>query len=214
VVFSAGPARLHRRVALKSLPPRRPRAPTRAGLLREARAAISATHGPLERVTAAAGRPTSDSTTALARSFSAAVARDDDDLSRIPGVGGGARRKTREGQTMPTEHHADVVIGAAGGACRVTREPARIAARPDDEIAWQVQNTCTRAVSVELARFRYESREEDDPTIGWKHAKVPANGSIEIRGRVKHNARKGLYTYDVMVNEQLAADPEILIDSL
>jgi hypothetical protein len=115
---------------------------------------------------------------------------------------------------MPSEHRADVVVGGEAGACRVSREPARITAKPDDEIAWQVQNTCPRTVTVELTRFRYQNAEDDDPTIGWKHARVPANGSVEIRARVKHNARSGLYLYDVMVNEQLAADPEILIDSL
>jgi hypothetical protein len=115
---------------------------------------------------------------------------------------------------MPTEHRADVVIGGDGGGCRVAREPALVRAGPDDEITWQVQNTCARSVTVELARFHNESGEEDDPTIGWKHAKVPASGSVEIRARVKHNARTGRYTYDVMVNEQVAADPEIVIESL
>ncbi len=78
---------------------------------------------------------------------------------------------------------------------------------------WVWANTDNVLKHVRLANFLRNGIHEENPLERLPAADVPGRGVELIEVPVRSEATKGWYTYDIYVDDRLAKDPEIMIET-
>ncbi|HSR54251.1 MAG TPA: hypothetical protein VLV83_25785 [Acidobacteriota bacterium] len=110
-----------------------------------------------------------------------------------------------------------LVLSEQDGTCVVTASPTRIqGARRNFIIRWRVINECSRAVTPGVGNFKHVDADNQAklPLDLETFRPVAPNSRGRIQGRVKDLPEEdwGLYKYDILIDGEVAEDPELEIE--
>lgn len=121
------------------------------------------------------------------------------------------RRKPRHG-AVPKNLDVTIVLGGSAQKPQVDACPPDIVAAPGDRVHWKISDPNATGAEVWLKGFRLKGTStKKDLFDGADDAR---KGKREIRDKVKRNAPVDHYDYEVWLNGNLAADPDILIKDI
>lgn len=115
---------------------------------------------------------------------------------------------------------SNIAIGMdAAGNCVVTTSPPIIrSGKRNFRVIWHVQNDCTgsRTVTVDNFKHRQDNNRRKEPVTKQRANAISAGETDDVIYRIKQDlsdADLGTYKYDILIDGQVAEDPELEIDS-
>jgi len=135
-------------------------------------------------------------------------------------LGGAALVWLLKDKFLPRKHRRDITLTSKGGRCGVERPPEPVTLRRSkaDEVHWIVRNdgsACADDVQVCMGRWALGGSPVDPPVADVNGQDlcrtVPSPQTRPIHGRVKRDAAKGDYYYEVLINGDIAVDPIVRI---
>ena len=112
------------------------------------------------------------------------------------------------------DHERRIVLSGSGDDCGVTTVPTRIdGANRGQSIHWRVVNNCDDAVTVTVDNFKHRDANDQikTPLDILAAPEVPGNQQRVLRARVRQGADLGTYKYDILMDGQVAVDPDLII---
>ena len=112
---------------------------------------------------------------------------------------------------MPSKLDATIILGGTPSHPTVRVCPDPLEAEWGQQIRWTIQDPGHTGAEVWLTGFKPKgSSTKRDPLVGPEQSRRTTGGS-QIRDVVKRGAEKGLYDYEIWLNGQLAADPDLMV---
>lgn len=106
---------------------------------------------------------------------------------------------------------ATIVLGGTASNPTVRVCPDPLDAEWGQQIRWTIQDPGNTRAVVWLTGFKPKgSSSKRDPLVGPDQDRKK-QGHGQIRDVVKRGAEKGLYDYEIWLNGQLAADPDLMV---
>jgi hypothetical protein len=90
----------------------------------------------------------------------------------------------------------------------VVRDPAPLCGRKNDRLLWHVVNNTGRPVDVSLPHFKLHGN-PNDPLKGSPGARRNHPNPDEIHDKIKENPERGIYKYDIWVDNVMRLDPDL-----
>ena len=120
----------------------------------------------------------------------------------------------------PTTIAVSIVIGVKGNPPfeypGIMQMPDKIKAQPNNKIIWGIINATPKTVTVslsEFARLGVMIRAEEPLDFPKdRKVKIGAGSARVIHADVKPNANAGLFVYAILIDGQVAQDPELEIE--
>ena len=123
-----------------------------------------------------------------------------------------SHKKPRGGHgSMPPRLNATIILGGTPSNPTVTVCPDPLDAQWGQQVRWKIEDPANTGAEVWLTGFKPKgSSRQDDPLKGPDQSRN-TRGNREIKDVVRPGAAGGRYDYEIWLNGQMAADPDIFI---
>lgn len=113
----------------------------------------------------------------------------------------------------PIKTRTTIVIGGTASAPTITRQPERLVAVRGHQLIWDIENTTGATQEISLRGFRKQDHPPGGPPVEKNDADrtIQAGSIAQITDRVRGDAVRGTYKYDIWLNKALAVDPDVVI---
>ena len=112
---------------------------------------------------------------------------------------------------MPPSLVATITLGGTPSNPTVTVGPDPLDAQWGQQVRWRIEDPANTGAEVWLTGFKPKgSSTKKDPLEGPEQRRKN-RGNSEIKDVVRRGATGGLYDYEIWLNGQMAADPDIFI---
>lgn len=106
---------------------------------------------------------------------------------------------------------ATIILGGTASNPTVRVCPDPLDAKWGQQVRWTIDDAANTGAEVWLTGFKPKGTSGKKDPLEGPDEKRKNKGSGEIRDKVKRRAEKGLYDYEIWLNGQMAADPDIFI---